>query len=259
VQVLTGVALEHTRWLGPTVADIAAEKLAVVREGARLVVGDLEPQVHAAAKRAAADHHATLVAAPLLDDEPATSGLQLRAAGAFQRANFGVAAAAAEAFLGRPLDPEAVRSAAAQTAIPGRLETADRRPLTLHDAAHNPAGARALAAALGEVSEGRSPLVLVASVLDDKDVEGMLETLLGVAAHAVFTRCSNPRALSPGALASLSSKRGGPPTETVAEPRAAVVRAREIAGPDGVVLATGSIYLIADLVRDGVQSRASAL
>jgi dihydrofolate synthase/folylpolyglutamate synthase len=258
VQVLTGVALEHTRWLGSTVADIAAEKLAVVREGATLVVGGLEPQVHAAAKRAAADHHATLVTAPVLDDEPATRGLQLRAAGAFQRANFGVAAAAAEAFLGRPLDPEAVRTAA-QTAIPGRLETVDRRPLTLHDGAHNPAGARALAAALGEVSEGRSPLVLVASVLDDKDVEGMLETLLGVAAHAVFTRCSNPRALSPGTLASLSSKLGGPPTETVAEPRAAVVRAREIAGPDGVVLATGSIYLIADLVRDGVQSRASAL
>jgi len=280
VQVLTGVGLEHTRWLGPTVADIAAEKLAVVRDGGTLVVGDLEPEVQAAAERAAADHHAVLVKAPGLgessskegrcspfDDRgvakggrcPPFDGLPLRAAGGFQRTNFALAAAAAEAFLGHPLDPAAVRRAAADTAIPGRLETVDHRPLTLHDGAHNPAGVRALVATLGEVSEGRSPLVLVASVLDDKDVAGMLEALLPVAAHAVFTRCSNPRALSPGTLESLSAKLGGPPAETVAGPRAAVARAREIAGPDGAVLATGSIYLIADLVREDVQSRASAL
>ena len=253
VQVLTSVGLEHTRWLGPTVADIAAEKLAVVRDGATLVVGDLEPEVHAAAERAAADHHATLVKAGLSFD-----GF-LGAAGGFQRTNFALAAAAAEAFLGRPLDHAAVRSAAADTRIPGRLEIVDRRPLTLHDGAHNPAGARALVATLREVSEARSPLVLVVSVLEDKDVAGMLETLLPVAGHTVFTRCSNPRALSPGTLERLSAGLGGPPAETVAEPHAALARAREIAGPEGAVLVTGSIYLIADLVREDVQSRASAL
>ncbi len=259
VQVLTGVGLEHTRWLGPTLADIAAEKLAVVREGATLVVGDLEPEVRDAARRAAADRHARLITAPAFGAAPATSGLALGAAGAFQRVNFALAVAAAEAFLDRPLDPAAVRSAAAETRIPGRLEIMDSRPLTLHDGAHNPAGARALVAALEEVSEGRAPLVLVASVLEDKDVEGLLEALLGVADHAVFTRCSNPRALSPGTLAGLSTKLGGPPAEIVPGPRAAVARARELAGPEGAVLATGSIYLIADLVREDIRTRASVL
>jgi len=267
VQVLTGVDLEHARWLGPTVADIAEEKLAVVRDGATLVVGDLEPDVQAVAERAAADHHATLIKAP---GSSASRGVakggrrppfdvSLRAVGAFQRTNFALAATAAEAFLGRPLDPAAVRSAAAETGIPGRLEIVDRRPLTIYDGAHNPGGARALVAALGEVLEGRAPLVLVASVLEDKDVAGMLHALLPVSGHAVFTRCSNPRALSPGTLESLSAKLAGPAAETVAGPRAAVSRAREIAGPGGAVLATGSIYLIADLVREDVQARASAL
>jgi len=259
VQVLTGVGLEHTRWLGPTLVDIAEEKLAVVRDCGTLVSGALDPEVNAVAHRVAADHHATLVTAPSFGATPATRDLELRAAGAFQRTNFALAAAAAAAFLDRPLDPAAVRSAAAETGVPGRLEIVDRRPLTIHDGAHNPAGARALVAALGEVCEGRSPLVLVASVLDDKDVAGMLETLLPVAGRTVFTRCSNPRALSPGTLESLSKKLGGPPAETVAGPRAAVARAREIAGPEGAVLVTGSIYLIADLMRANVQSRASVL
>ena len=75
----------------------------------------------------------------------------------------------------------------------------------------------------------------------------------------VFTRPRNPRSLSPGTLASLAEKLGGPPAEAVADPRAAVARARELAGADGAVLATGSIYLIADLVREDADARASTL
>ncbi|MDQ3644189.1 MAG: dihydrofolate synthase [Actinomycetota bacterium] len=259
VQALTGVGLEHTRWLGPTPVHIAEEKLAVVRDHATLVVGPLDPEVHAVAQRAAADHHATLVTAPALGETPATRGLEMRAAGAFQRTNFALAAAAAEAFLDRPLDPAAVRAAASETGVPGRLEIVDGEPLTLLDAAHNPDGARALVAALGEIAGDHAPLVLVASILEDKDAAGLLETLLPIAGHVVFTRCSNPRALPPGTLESLSGTLGGPAAETVAEPRAAVTRARELAGPGGAVLATGSIYLVADLVRNPAQNRASTL
>ena len=231
VQVLTGVGLEHTRWLGPSVTHIAEEKLAVVRDGATLVVGELEPEVQRAAERAAADHHARLVRAPRSDEAPATRGTRMAAAGAFQRTNFALASAAAEAFLGRALDPEAVSRAAAETRVPGRLEAVAGQPLTLHDGAHNPAGAEALMAALPEVVGACSPLVLVVSVLEDKDAAAMLETLLSAADAVVFTRCSNPRSLSPGTLQSLASKLGGPPAETVARPRAAVARAREMAGP----------------------------
>jgi dihydrofolate synthase/folylpolyglutamate synthase len=258
VQVLTGVGLEHTRWLGPTIADIAAEKLAVVRDHARLVVApDLDPDALAVAERVAAERHARLVVAPGPDAAGAPADLLAR--GAFQRRNFALAQAAAEAFLERPLDRAAVAAAAAETRIPGRLEVVAERPLTLHDGAHNPAGAAALAAALPEVIGDRRPLVIVVSVLEDKDAADMLVPLLPLADHLVFTRCANPRALPPATLESLAQQLSGPRAEIVAEPVAALERARELAGAAGAVLATGSIYLIADLVRDRGDARASAL
>lgn len=261
VQVLTGVGLEHTRWLGPTVSHIAEEKLAVVRRNGTLVVGELPGEVRALAQRTAREQGAALIQAP---GDPTYGGTgesvpPLRAAGAFQRRNFALAYAAAEAFLGRPLEQEAVRSAAAETLVPGRLEAVDSDPLTLYDGAHNPAGAEALAGAVPEVIGDRRPLVLVLSVLEDKDAAGMLEALLPLADGVVFTRCENPRSLSPATLASLAAKVADVQGETVAQPRAAVARARELAGPGGAVLATGSIYLIADLVREASGARASAL
>ncbi len=253
VQVLTGVGLEHTRWLGPTISDIAGEKLAVVRDHATLVTGALDADAEAVAARVSAERHARWVHAP------ESSDAALLAAGDFQRRNFAVACAAAEAFLGRPLDPNAVAGAAAETPIPGRLDPVAVEPLTLHDGAHNPAGAGALAGALPEVFGARSPRILVASVLEDKDAAAMLAALLPLFDRVVFTRCSNPRSLSPGTLESLAVKLDGPPAMTVGDPREAVRAAREQAGPQGAVVVTGSIYLIADLVRPDAGARASAL
>jgi dihydrofolate synthase/folylpolyglutamate synthase len=251
VQVLTGVGLEHTRWLGPTIADIAGEKLAVVRSDGCLVAGALDPEAEAVAGRVVAERRARFVRAP------STTELPLRAQGGFQRRNFALAQAAAEAFLGA-LEPGAVRRAAAEVEIPGRLQEVARNPLTLYDGAHNPAGARALADALPEVLEGR-PLTAVFAVLDDKDAASMLAALLPRCERAVFTRCANPRSLSPATLESLAAKLGGPWSETVADPLEAVSRARSLAGAGGAVLATGSIYLVADLVRDDREARASTL
>lgn len=254
VQLLTGVGLEHTRWLGPTLTDIAGEKLAVARDHATLVLpATLPPEVEEVAARVARERHSRVVrAAP-------ESPHRLRALGAFQRRNFALAEAAAEAFLGRALDAGAVARAGAALEIPGRLERAGERPLTLLDGAHNPAGAEVLAESLPEVVGDRR-LVLVISVLEDKDAAGVLGPLLPLAGHAVFTRCENPRALSPATLESLAGKLPGtPPFETVPDPRAALARARELARPEGAVLATGSIYLIADLVRSDPAARASSL
>jgi dihydrofolate synthase/folylpolyglutamate synthase len=252
VQVLTSVSLEHTRWLGPTLTDIAAEKLAVVHDLSTLVVGELAPEVRALAEQVAAERQARLVTA-----EPAD--FELSAAGGFQHVNFGLAAAAAEAFLGRPLTEDAVRAAARETVVPGRLELVGERPLTLHDGAHNPSGADALAASLPDVVGDRRPRVAVIGVLEDKDAAAMLEALLPHFDRVVFTRPSNPRSLSPATLVTLAEKLGGPPAETVADPRAAIEHARDLAGADGAVLATGSIYLIADLVREDPDARASTL
>jgi dihydrofolate synthase/folylpolyglutamate synthase len=246
VQVVTSIGLEHTRWLGPTVADIAAEKLAVVRDHATLVTGPLPDEVEPVLAEVVAARHADVVRVPVVP-------------GSFQRQNFAVAEAAAGAFLGS-LDSDAVARAAAEVKVPGRLEvvSSGAGPLVLYDGAHNPAGAAALAEALPEVVGSRR-LVAVMGVLDDKDAASMLRAVLPLAGAAVFTRSSNPRSLPPATLEALSAQVGGPPAECVADPRAAVERARELAGPDGAVIATGSIYLIADLVRERPSARASRL
>jgi dihydrofolate synthase / folylpolyglutamate synthase len=106
----------------------------------------------------------------------------------------------------------------------------------------------ALARSLPAFLAGR-PLVAVVSILDDKDAAGMLAELLPLCDQVVFCRIANPRALSPGTLVSLSRQVGGPVAHTERDVHAAVELARELAGSGGIVLATGSIYLLADLLR----------
>jgi dihydrofolate synthase / folylpolyglutamate synthase len=245
VVVLTNVGLEHTRWLGPTVRDIAREKLAVVRDGATLVTGALEPEVEELARATGAQ---------IVVPEPIETAAVLPG---YQTTNFVVAAAAARALHGE-LDARLVAEVASRVKVPGRMQVVAERPLTIYDGAHNPSGVEALAAAL-PVAVGDRPLVAVVSILDDKDAAGMLRGLVGKTAGAVFTSSRNPRALSPATLASLSAQLGGPPSEIVSDPHAAVARAQELAGPDGAVLATGSIYLVADLLAEPGRRRASAL
>jgi dihydrofolate synthase/folylpolyglutamate synthase len=244
VVILTNVGLEHTRWLGPTVEDIAREKLAVVRPGATLVLGDVPASVAAQGRATGAT-----IVHPVAGEGGALPG--------YQRENFAAAVAAARVRLGE-LDPALVADVAARVRVPGRLQEVGQDPLTILDGAHNPSGMAALAATLPDVV-GERPLVAVVSVLDDKDAAGMLRALLPRAAGAVFTASRNPRALPPATLASLAGQLGGPPAEVVADPRAALARARELAGPDGAVLATGSIYLVADLAAAPGRRRASAL
>ena len=209
VVVLTNVGLEHTRWLGPTIADIAGEKLAVVAEGATLVLGDDAPEVVALAER---DGRArSSVPEPVEIDLPG-----------YQRTNFAAAAAAARArILGRPRDDASRRG----LSVPGRLQVVGHDPLTIFDGAHNAPGIAALAES---VPEGT---VAVMSILDDKDAAAMLRALLPRLSAAVFTRAPNPRALPPATLADLASKVGGVQSGDRAEPApGASQRARELAG-----------------------------
>jgi dihydrofolate synthase/folylpolyglutamate synthase len=232
VVVLTNVGLEHTRWLGPTIADIAGEKLAVVKPGATLVLGD--PPVRDLAEQ---------TGATIVEPEPVEIDLP-----GYQRTNLAAAVAAAHAVLGAPPS-----TFPANLAVPGRFQIVDRDPLTILDGAHNAPGIAALA---DSVPEGT---VAVVSILDDKDAAGMLRALLPRLSAAVFTRAPNPRALSPATLADLASKVGGVASEIEPDPRRAVERARALAGRNGTVLATGSIYLVADLLSAPGERRASAL
>jgi dihydrofolate synthase/folylpolyglutamate synthase len=238
IVVLTNVGLEHTRWLGPTIGDIAREKLAVVTPGAVLVLGEADAEVEALAQA---------TGARIVRPEAVETGLP-----GYQSTNFAVACTAAREHLGA-LDPEAVARVAARITVPGRMQVVGDAPVTILDGAHNPSGITALAAALPE-----RDWTGVVSILDDKDAGAMLRSLLGRCRRIVCTAAPNPRALPPATLASLVEQLGGE-AEIVGAPHAALQRARELAGPEGAVIATGSIYLIADLVSAPGARRASAL
>jgi dihydrofolate synthase/folylpolyglutamate synthase len=212
VVVLTNVSLEHTEVLGSTREAIAAEKLAVVPTGATVILG--EPEWADAARLAGAGRVEVL------------SG-----------SNLGLAVAAAEAFLGRPVDP----GAAEEVRVPGRLERKSEQPLEIWDGAHNLAGVAYLLPRLPA-----RQFTIVASILADKDPDAMLAALSATGTTFVATQSSNARALPAEALAEHARTRFGT-VEAVPEPKAALALARDLAGPDGAVLVTGSLYLLADL------------
>jgi dihydrofolate synthase/folylpolyglutamate synthase len=254
VTVLTSIGLDHTEWLGKTEQEIAAEKLAVLRDQTTLVLGRVSPAVEALAERTAAERGARLLRAP---EDPGPE-LRLLAPGDFQRRNFALARTAAEAFLGE-LDPERVARVAATVLVPGRLERIADHPPTFLDAAHNPDGAAALAEALPAVTGGRRVVACLA-ILADKDAAAMVRALAPVLDCAICTelpadgpatsrlRTSEARRASvpAGELAELCWEAG---VEAKAEPTFAVAlgRASAIASepPEGAVLVAGSHYGIA--------------
>ncbi len=215
VVVLTNVALEHTDVLGDTREAIAAEKLAVVSPGASVVLG--EPEWEGLARAAGA---AQVVSTP--------------------GTNAALALAAAEVFLGRPVDPGALEG----VRVPGRLEQRAERPLEIWDGAHNPAGVAYLT---GQLPAAR--YVVVASILEDKDAAAMLASLASVSDSFVATTSANPRALPASELAALAAASFAH-VEAVPSPQLALARARALAGEERGVLVTGSLYLLAELTRD---------
>jgi dihydrofolate synthase/folylpolyglutamate synthase len=244
ISVLTNVGLEHQRWLGPTIADIAGEKLAVLAPGGTLVLGRrVDPEVLVLAERLATERGARIVHA-------AEGSWRLAAAGAFQQDNFALALAAAGvqlAALGRGLDERAVALAAAQTLVPGRLEIVSEDPLTVFDGAHNADATRALLASLDEVIPP-GPLALVIGVLDDKDAAAMLTTLLPRASRAYFTAPPSTRALPAATLQSLAAQLGFAESSVEPRPSRALAAAQDWARANAAsVLATGSVYLVGDL------------
>ncbi len=249
VTALTSVGLEHTEWLGDTEEQIAAEKLAVVRDHSTLVLGRVSSAVRGLAERIAAARSARLIDAG--DPEPS---LRLAVPGAYARRNFAVASAAAAAALGG-LDADLVDAVAAGLELPGRMQVLPGDPPLVLDAAHNPDGARALAEALPE-GIGEMPVVACLAMLADKDAPGVLEALASRLALAVCTelpggrlaRIGRPGALpmAAGDLAEVA-RAAGVKAETITEPRAAVRRALAAARErDGVALVCGSHYLLRD-------------
>ncbi|HEX8971313.1 folylpolyglutamate synthase/dihydrofolate synthase family protein [Oryzihumus sp.] len=271
VAVVTPIALDHERFLGSSVEDIATEKAGIIKEGALAVIGVQEPEVTEILLERAAEVGATTAVEGsqfgVLARDIAVGGQQvsirglsgdyndlfLPLHGAHQGHNAAIALAAVEAFIGggeQPLDIDVVRAAFAEMSSPGRLEIVRRSPTVLVDAAHNPAGAEALRAAL-EDSFNFARIIGVIAVLADKDATQMLEVLEPVLDEVVVTRTTSPRAMSPKALGDLATEIYGENRVTVVDSLPeALDRAAGLADEGGVaggVLATGSITTAAEV------------
>lgn len=248
VTALTSIGLEHTQLLGDTEVEIAAEKLAVLRDHTTLVVGPVSPEVLELARETARERSSRLVT--VKDLGPA---VELPTAAPYLRRDFAVALAAAEAMLGS-LDSAAALEVAAGLELPGRMQTVEGVPPLILDAAHNPAGARALAEALSQAAAGE-PVVAVLAALADKDVAGIVAALAPAVEGLVATEIPaerlasagrpGARAYSAGDLAAHAREAGIGWVEEEADASAAIDRARERArAGGGVVLVTGSHYLL---------------
>ena len=278
VAVINRVALDHPE-LGDTPAAVAAEKAGIIKQGATVVSQAQDDDVLAViGGRAAGLDARLLVEGPDFGVErrrQAVGGqvLDLRTPGGIitdvlvplhgrhQADNAAAALVAVEAFLGahqgawgpgtdapasarRDLDPGTVRAGFAAVTSPGRLEVVSRQPLVLLDGAHNPAGARALAAALLEefVVDRRT---VVVACLADKDIRGILQGLAPATGRLVVTTNRSPRA-APAERLRKEAEALGLHAEVAPDVATAVSQAIDSADETEAVVVTGSLYTVGE-------------
>jgi len=242
---ITSIDFDHQKFLGNTLSEIATEKAGIVKPGIPVVVGELHPEASAAIEEVARRRRSPVIRATAGDVDNLTVGLR----GAHQRANAAVAVRLLQIVgaSGLTLPRQAVAAGLADPHWPGRL---DLRRLSgnrevLLDAAHNPAGAAALASYLKAECDPAPPLVFAA--MRDKDAGAMLRALLPAVSRVVFTRASNPRSADPAALAA-QARAIAPSLPVSAEPdvHEALAEAWRAAPRIGVA---GSIFLLGDVIR----------
>ncbi|GAA1964028.1 folylpolyglutamate synthase/dihydrofolate synthase family protein [Nocardioides panacihumi] len=277
VAVVTPISVDHTQYLGDTPVAIAVEKAGIIKPGAIVVVAEQPDDVLAILEARAQEVGATIVREgvdfAVVTRTPAVGGQVvtlkgLRATyddiflplyGAHQAQNAVLALAAVEAFTGavgeqgEALGDEIVRDAFEKVTSPGRLEVVRRSPTIVLDAAHNPQGAEATAAAL-EDSFSFSPLIGVIGVMGDKDVEGVLAAFEPHLEHLVVTQSSSDRAMRASRLAEAAVPIYGEDRVTVVPNLADAIDAaaalvEEGTGDSlssGAVLITGSVVTVGE-------------
>jgi dihydrofolate synthase/folylpolyglutamate synthase len=242
---ITSIDFDHQEQLGDTIESIAREKAGVIKPGIPVVCGSMPPEAERVIRRACEAAGATAIAAPA--DLPADfHGLELALRGAHQRMNASVAVVLLRQLdrLGWGIDDAAIRTGLTDVDWPGRLEEFGfRGAQVLIDAAHNPAGARALCTFLRD--NGWTDCGLVFGAMRDKDAGAMLRELAPVCGALVCTTAPTPRARTAGELAAIAENAApGLFAEAVPDPLAALTRACVLRRR---VVVAGSIFLIGPL------------
>jgi dihydrofolate synthase / folylpolyglutamate synthase len=247
VTAITSIDFDHQQYLGDTLPAIAAEKAGIIKPGVPVIVGNIAPEPFAVIERTAHERGAELIRAGVPGPDYGSIRLGLR--GDHQIGNAAVAIRVLETLerLGITIGRAAIVDGLTNVTWPGRLDhrmLAGGREIIL-DAAHNPAGASALASYLHGLGAPKPALVFGA--MRDKDVDGMLMVLLPAVERVIVTRPSNPRAADPSALAArIRELAPALPVETVEAPRDAVDAATRW---HSRVVVAGSIFLLGDVLQ----------
>ena len=283
VSVIADISLDHQKFLGDTVGEIAREKVGIIHPGGAVVTLPQQPEANDVIGNTILDLGARAVnAVPYVppvspgstqylipSTEKGKAGFVYRyplqvlgqqilvdtpLVGRHQLRNVALAVTTAvelnqQGFSG--ITAKSIERGVRETRWPGRFQVIAARagwPEMVLDVAHNPAGAWALRSALSEQYEDR-PLIFVFGAMRDKAISEMTEILFPLAERVIATRPENPRAASPEEIRQAAA-RTGTEIEVVDDPQRAVERARALAGPKTVVVITGSIYLVGEVMRN---------
>ncbi len=278
LSIITNISLEHTDVLGDTVGQVAREKAGIIKHGVPVLTAADDPEVLAVLKERArkleapfhrvyppADNLSSVEQLPAFKRQSVIGKGQVFAyrgfnwslddlyvplRGIYQAWNGATALAAVEILAGQGfrISEAAVREGLSETVWPGRLELLRFKPMLVMDGAHNPTAVKNLAEAMPEYFDYRQ-LILVFGALADKNIAAMLEKILPLADEVIFTRAKLPRAADPHETAAMAVEHFNFDRSRLAvidEIGPALEKALALAGPDDLVLVTGSLYTVSD-------------
>ncbi|MFZ0807173.1 MAG: folylpolyglutamate synthase/dihydrofolate synthase family protein [Candidatus Sulfotelmatobacter sp.] len=279
VSVIADISLDHQKFLGNTVAEIAREKVGIIRLGGTVVTLPQQPEANDVIGNTILELHANGVSAAqyVPPVSPASAAFRVPGAewryryplqlgqteisvetplvGRHQLRNVALAIAVAEELRRqqfKDITPASIERGIRETHWPGRFQVIaahDGWPDIVLDVAHNPAGAWALRSTLSESFDDR-PLIFVFGAMRDKAIANMTDILFPIAERVIATRPDNPRAASPDEIAQ-AGRRSGTEIELVPNVKQSLNRARTVSGPEAasVLVVTGSIYLVGEVMR----------
>jgi len=278
ISVITDISLDHQQFLGNTVAEIAREKAGIIRPQGIVVTLPQQPEANDVIGNTIMELGAKGVSAvpyvppvsPASASVLAEDGMgrpisryplqvmgkeimvETPLVGRHQLRNVGLAIATAEELSkqGFAVTSETIERGIRETHWPGRFQVvpaAKSEPEYVYDVAHNPAGAWALRSGLSTNYDGRR-LVLVFGAMRDKAIREIAEILFPLADHVIATRADNPRAASPEEIRQ-AAQRVAADIEEATHVRAALEKAKDLATESGIVVVTGSIYIVGEAMR----------
>ncbi len=278
ISVITDISLDHQKFLGNTIAEIAAEKAGIIKPGGTVVTLPQHPAANDVIGHAILDRQAKAISAvkhmpPISPGAASTMGEGLGVhnqypldvmgqtiqvdsplPGRHQLRNLALAITTAEglADFGFPVTPKQIEQGIRDTRWPGRFQVipADSNRLQrelIFDVAHNPDGAWALRSALNE-HIGDRPVTLVFGAMQDKAFLEMVQILFPIASQVVVTHAKNPRAASTAQLAEAAHQVGTDVSEA-SSVDLALPKAAELTPPDGVIVITGSIFVVGEAMQ----------